>query len=195
MRAADIVRRIWGDTPLANAANSANATPATLPVLSATPLANPANSANAERYSQDSQHSQPPMNGNSAQPFAGFATFAGGSAGQLLPAQGQAIHGKPPAQELPKVSKGAYGSFGSARTTGIAKNEALPAHLDRTAFALRNHAAAIRHFRRAVRETEHLTALYQSKIDAHIEAARKRLPPDGFDAWLAELDTERETHE
>ena len=85
MRAADIVRRIWGDTPLANPANSANATPATLPVLSATPLANPANSANAERYSQDSQHSQPPMNGNAVQPFAEFATFAGGGARQLLP--------------------------------------------------------------------------------------------------------------
>jgi hypothetical protein len=37
MRAADIVRRIWGDPPLANAANAAN----------------------AECYSQDSQHSQP----------------------------------------------------------------------------------------------------------------------------------------
>ena len=63
MRAADIVRRIWGDTPLAN----------------------PANSANAERYSQDSQHSHPPMNGNSVQSFARFATFAGGGARQLLP--------------------------------------------------------------------------------------------------------------
>ena len=37
MRAADIVRRIWGDPPLANAANAAN----------------------AELYSQNSQHSQP----------------------------------------------------------------------------------------------------------------------------------------
>ena len=82
MRAADIVRRIWGDTPLANAANSANATPATLPVLSAAPLANAANSANAGRYSQDSQHSQPPMNGNAVQPFAGFA---GGGAGNCCP--------------------------------------------------------------------------------------------------------------
>ncbi len=98
-------------------------------------------------------------------------------------------------QELPKVSKGAYGSFGSARTTGIAKNEALPAHLDRTAFALRNHAAAIRHFRRATEETERLAAMYRSKTEAHTAAARKLLPPEGFDAWLAELDTERETHE
>ena len=151
MRAADIVRRIWGDTPLAN---SANATPATLAVLSAEPLANAANSANAGRYSQDSQHSQPPMNGNAVQPFAGFATFAGGGAGQLL-----------------------------------------PAHPGRTAFALRNHADAIGHFRRAAAEAERLASLYRSKAEAHTAAAQRLLPPDGFAAWLAELNTERGSHE
>ncbi|CQR29269.1 hypothetical protein [Thiomonas arsenitoxydans] len=31
----------------------------------------------------------------------------------------RSISGKPPVQELSKVSKGAFGSFGSARTTRI----------------------------------------------------------------------------
>ncbi|GEM_PF-5683012 len=66
---------------------------------------------------------------------------------------------------------------------------------DRTAFALRNHAAAIKHFRRATEETERLTALYRSKAEAHTAAAQRLLPPDGFAAWLAELNTERESHE
>ena len=109
--------------------------------------------------------------------------------------EGDVIHGKPPVQELQKVQKGSSCSFCSARTTGIAKNEALPAHLDRTAFALRNHAAAIRHFRRATEETERLAALYRSKTEAHTAAARKLLPPEGFAAWLAELELEGDRHE
>lgn len=77
----------------------------------------------------------------------------------------------------------------------VATGRAMQLTPERTAFALRNHADAIRHFRRAVRETERLAALYQSKIDAHIEAARKRLPPEGFDAWLNELELEGDRHE
>ncbi|MDE2174174.1 MAG: hypothetical protein KGJ54_02645 [Betaproteobacteria bacterium] len=109
--------------------------------------------------------------------------------------EGDVIHGKPPVQELQKVQKGASCSFCSACTTGIAKNEALPAHPDRAAFALKNHAAAIRHFRRAAEETERLACLYRSKAEAHTAAARKMLPPEGFTAWLNELDTERGSHE
>ena len=39
----------------------------------------------------------------------------------------RSISGKPPVWELSKVSKGAFGSFGSARTTRIAENEVSPA--------------------------------------------------------------------
>jgi len=109
--------------------------------------------------------------------------------------EGDVIHGKPPVQALQKVQKGSSCSFCSARTTGIAKNEALPARRDRTASALRTHAAAIRPFRRATEEPERLAALYRSKTEAHTAAARKLLPPEGFAAWLADLELEGDRHE
>jgi hypothetical protein len=61
---------------------------------------------------------------------------------------------------------------------------ALAAHPDRTEFALRNHAEAIRHFRKKAADTERLAALYRAKIDGHIEAARQRVNPEEFGAWL-----------
>lgn len=64
---------------------------------------------------------------------------------------------------------------------------ALAAHPDRTEFALRNHAEAIRHFRKMAADTERLAALYRAKIDSHIEAARQRVNPREFDAWLSSV--------
>ncbi len=64
---------------------------------------------------------------------------------------------------------------------------ALAAHPDRTAFALKNHADAIRHFRKMAAETERLAAMYRAKVDGHINAARQRVNPAEFDAWLGGL--------
>ena len=64
----------------------------------------------------------------------------------------------------------------------------LAAHPDRTVFALKNHADAIRHFRKMAAETERLAAMYRAKIDEHINAARKRLTPAEFDTWLKSLE-------
>jgi hypothetical protein len=61
---------------------------------------------------------------------------------------------------------------------------AMAARPERTAFALRNHAEAIRHFRKMAADTERLAALYRAKIDGHIEAARQRVNPQEFGAWL-----------
>lgn len=65
---------------------------------------------------------------------------------------------------------------------------ALAAHPDRTAFALRNHRDAVLHFRKMAAETERLATMYRSKIDAHISAARQRVAPADFDAWLQTLE-------
>ena len=67
---------------------------------------------------------------------------------------------------------------------------ALAAHPDRTAFALRNHADAIRHFRKMASETERLAVMYRQRIADHTDAARQRLSPAEFDAWMEGL-----THE
>lgn len=64
---------------------------------------------------------------------------------------------------------------------------ALAAHPDRTAFALKNHADAIRHFRRMALETDRLAETYRTMIEEHTEAARKRLTPTEFDTWLSEI--------
>lgn len=61
---------------------------------------------------------------------------------------------------------------------------ALAAHPDRTVFALRNHAEAIRHFRQAAADTERLAVMYRQKVVDHIEAARRHIPQEEFDAWL-----------
>ncbi|WP_288094191.1 hypothetical protein [Thiomonas sp.] len=61
---------------------------------------------------------------------------------------------------------------------------ALAAHPDRAEFALKNHADAIRHFRKMAADTERLAAMYRAKIDGHINAARKRLTPAEFDSWI-----------
>ena len=64
---------------------------------------------------------------------------------------------------------------------------ALAAHPDRTAFALRNHADAIQHFRRMAAETERLSVMYRQKVADHIDAARQRLSPAEFNAWMGGL--------
>ena len=72
----------------------------------------------------------------------------------------------------------------------------LAAHPDRAQFALRNHRDAVLHFRKMAADTERLAAMYRSKIDAHINEARKRVTPAEFDAWLNEIDhttTERKS--
>lgn len=63
----------------------------------------------------------------------------------------------------------------------------LAAHPDRAQFALKNHRDAVLHFRKMAADTERLVAMYRSKIDAHISAARKRITPAEFDAWLQGL--------
>jgi len=63
----------------------------------------------------------------------------------------------------------------------------LAAHPDRTAFALKNHADAILHFRKMAEETERLAAMYRSKIDGHINAARKRVTAEEFDDWFPQI--------
>jgi len=64
----------------------------------------------------------------------------------------------------------------------------LAAHPDRAAFALRNHRDAVLHFRKMAAETERLATVYRQKVADHIEAARKRVTPAEFDAWLEGLD-------
>lgn len=61
------------------------------------------------------------------------------------------------------------------------------AHPDRMAFALDNHAQAIRHFRKMAEETERLAALYRSKMAAHIAAAQNHLDPAAFALWLDQV--------
>jgi len=63
----------------------------------------------------------------------------------------------------------------------------LAAHPDRTAFALKNHADAVLHFRKLAAETERLAVMYRAKIDGHINAARQRVSPEAFDAWMGGL--------
>ena len=63
----------------------------------------------------------------------------------------------------------------------------LAAHPDRTAFAMKNHAEAIMHFRKMAADTERLAAMYRNKIDDHLDAARKRVTPAEFDAWMNEI--------
>ncbi|MDD4887492.1 MAG: hypothetical protein PHO64_11315 [Thiomonas sp.] len=63
----------------------------------------------------------------------------------------------------------------------------LAAHPDRTAFALKNHADAIRHFRKMAADAERMTEMYRSKVAAHIEAACKRVSSEEFEVWLQGL--------
>ncbi len=63
----------------------------------------------------------------------------------------------------------------------------LAAHPDRTAFAMKNHAEAVTHFRKMAADTERLATMYRNKIDDHINAARKRVNPAQFDAWMNEI--------
>jgi hypothetical protein len=63
----------------------------------------------------------------------------------------------------------------------------LAAHPDRTAFALKNHADAVLHFRKMAADAERLAAMYRVKVDAHIDAARQRVNPEAFDAWLQSI--------
>jgi len=64
----------------------------------------------------------------------------------------------------------------------------LAAHPDRVQFALRNHRTAILHFRKMAVDAEKLAAMYRGKISDHINAARRRVAPAEFTAWLAEID-------
>lgn len=59
---------------------------------------------------------------------------------------------------------------------------------DRKAFALRNHAEAIRHFRKMAGDTERLAAMYRAKVAAHVAAARQHLDPADFATWLTQLE-------
>jgi hypothetical protein len=63
----------------------------------------------------------------------------------------------------------------------------LAAHPDRTAFALKNHADAVLHFRKLAADAERLAAMYRIKCDGHIDAARQRVNPEAFDAWLQSI--------
>ncbi len=63
----------------------------------------------------------------------------------------------------------------------------LAAHPDRTAFAMKNHAEAVLHFRKMAAETAKIAAMYRLKVVEHIATARKRVTPAEFDAWQAQI--------
>ena len=63
----------------------------------------------------------------------------------------------------------------------------LAAHPDRAQFALRNHRDAVLHFTKMAAEAERLASMCRGKIEEHIHAARQRVSPAEFQAWLNEI--------